>query len=114
MAAGSSSMAARIPGASTWSPPSAAQPGGSPTARAPGISSWPSASADGSKIVFGYAPSYNTNLWAMNVDPASGTVTGEPRPLTGGLVDRAAPYPSPDGKRIAYKAISGRTQEIRV
>jgi Tol biopolymer transport system component len=81
---------------------------------APGISFWPSASADGTKIVFGYAPSYNTNLWAMNVDPASGTVSGDPRPLTGGLVDRAAPYPSPDGKRIAYKAISGRTQEIRV
>ncbi|HXB72552.1 MAG TPA: protein kinase [Candidatus Acidoferrales bacterium] len=81
---------------------------------APGISFWPTASADGTKIVFGYAPSYNTNLWAMNVDPASGTVTGEPRPLTGGLVDRTAPYPSPDGKRIAYKAKSGRTQEIRV
>ncbi len=43
-----------------------------------------------------------------------GMVTGEPRPITGGLVDRAAPYPSPDGKRIAYKANSGRTQEIRV
>jgi Tol biopolymer transport system component len=50
----------------------------------------------------------------MNVDPASGRVTGEPHPLTGGLVDRAGPYPSPDGKRIVYKANSGRTQEIRV
>jgi Tol biopolymer transport system component len=81
---------------------------------APGISFWPTASADGTKIVFGYAPSYNTNLWAMNVDPASGTVTGEPRSITGGLFDRTAPYPSRDGTRIAYKASSGRTQEIRV
>jgi serine/threonine protein kinase len=85
-----------------------------PVTMAPGISFWPTASADGTKIVFGYAPSYNTNLWVMNVDPASGTVSGDPRPLTGGLVDRTAPYPSPDGKRIAYKATSGRTQEIRV
>jgi Tol biopolymer transport system component/predicted Ser/Thr protein kinase len=85
-----------------------------PVTMAPGVSFWPSASADGTKIVFGNAPSFGTNLWAMNVDAASGAVTGEPRSITGGLVDRAAPYPSPDGKRIAYKATSGRTQEIRV
>jgi Tol biopolymer transport system component len=81
---------------------------------APGVSFWPTASADGTKIVFGHAPSFNTNLWAMDVDPVSGMVTGEPHPLTGGLVERAGSYPSPDGKRIAYKANSGRSQEIRV
>lgn len=85
-----------------------------PVTMAPAFSFWPSASADGTKIVFGNAPSYSTNIWAMSVDPASGTVVGEPRPLTAGLVDRTAPYPTPDGKRIAYKGNSGGTQEIRV
>jgi Tol biopolymer transport system component len=85
-----------------------------PVTMAPGMNFWPAASADGTKIVFGNAPSSNTNLWALNTDPASGTVIGEPRPITGGLVERIAPYLSPDGKRIACKASSGRTQEIRV
>jgi Tol biopolymer transport system component/tRNA A-37 threonylcarbamoyl transferase component Bud32 len=85
-----------------------------PLTVAPGINFWPAASADGTKVVFGNASSFNTNLWAMNIDAATGTVTGEPRRVTGGLVDRTAPYPSPDGKRLAYKATSGRMQEIRV
>jgi serine/threonine protein kinase len=85
-----------------------------PVTMAPGVSFWPSASADGTRIVFGNSASFNTNLWAMNVDAASGAVTGEPRAVTGGLNERTAPYPSPDGKRIAYKSNSGRSQEIRV
>ena len=75
----------------------------------PGVNFWPSASSDGAKIVFGNAPSFNTNLWAMNVDPANGAVAGEHRRVTDGLVDRTAPSPSADGKRIAYKANSGMT-----
>jgi eukaryotic-like serine/threonine-protein kinase len=85
-----------------------------PVTMATGINFWPSGSADGTKIVFGNAPSVNTNLWVMSVDPATGVVTGEPRQITHGLVDRTAPYPSPDGKRLAFKANSGRTQEVAV
>jgi len=84
-----------------------------PVSMAPGINFWPSASADESKIAFGNAPSYDTNLWEMTVDPTNGVVTGEQQ-LTRGLVDRSAPYPSPGGDRIIYKASAGRTQEIRV
>jgi len=81
---------------------------------APGVNFWPSASSDGTKIAFGNAASSNTNLWVMNVDPANGAVAGEHRRVTDGLVDRTAPSPSADGKRIAYKANSGMTQELRV
>ena len=42
-----------------------------PVTMAPGVSFWPSASADGTKIVFGNAPSFNTNLWALNVEPGA-------------------------------------------
>jgi Tol biopolymer transport system component len=81
---------------------------------APGLNFWPSASTDGAKIAFGNAASFNTNLWTMSVDPTTGKVSGQHRPITGGLVDRTAPFPSPDGKRLAYKANSGMTQEVRV
>jgi Tol biopolymer transport system component len=85
-----------------------------PLTVAPGVNFWPSASADGSKVVFGNASSFNTNLWAMTVDPGSGVVVGEPRRITDGLVERTAPFPSTDGKRLVYKANAGTTQDIRV
>jgi serine/threonine protein kinase len=96
-----------VPGAQVAGP-------ATPVTIAPGINFWPSASADGTKIVFGNAQSFNTNIWTMNVDPASGAVTGDARALTHGLVDRLAPYPSPNGQRLVYKANSGTTQDIRV
>jgi eukaryotic-like serine/threonine-protein kinase len=85
-----------------------------PVTMAPGVSFWPSASADGTRIIFGNAPSFNTNLWMMSVDPQTGAIIGESRRLTEGLVDRSAPHPSPDAARLAYKAYVGRSQEIRV
>lgn len=85
-----------------------------PVTAAPGINFSASASADGAKIVFGNASNYNINLWAMNVEAGSGAVTGEPRRLTHGLVDRTAPSPSADSKLLVYKANSGRTQDMRV
>ena len=50
----------------------------------------------------------------MNLDPATGAVTGEPRRITDGMDERIAPYPTLDGKRLAYKAMSGSTSELRV
>ena len=85
-----------------------------PVTMAPGVTFWPAASADGSKIVFGYTPGFITNLWAMNVDAASGAVTGEAHALTSDQVQRTAPHASLDGKHIVYKATTGRTLEIRV
>lgn len=85
----------------------------SPVTMAPGVNFWPSASTDGAKIAFGSAPSFNTNLWSLNIDSATG-VTSHPQSITDGLTDRTAPNPSPDSKRLAYKATSGMTQQIRV
>lgn len=84
-----------------------------PVTMAPGLNFWPASSADGSKIAFGSAASFNTNVWTMNLDP-DGVATGEPRRITDGLVDHMSPSPAADGKLLAYKAVSTRTQEIRV
>jgi Tol biopolymer transport system component len=85
-----------------------------PVTMAASINFWPTASADGTKVVFGSASSYDTNLWEVPIDPVRGEVAGEPRQLTKGLMDQNAPNPFPDGSRLVHKATAGRTQEIRV
>jgi eukaryotic-like serine/threonine-protein kinase len=85
-----------------------------PVTIATGFNFWPSASADGARIAFGNATRFNTNIFEMSLDPGTAAVSGEPRRITDGFEERIAPYPSPDGKLIAYKSSSGSTSEVRV
>lgn len=85
-----------------------------PVTLAPGVTFWPAASADGNRVVFGNAASYAVNLWTTTLDPNTGQFAGEMKPLTEGLLGRTSPSPSPDGRRVAYKAHLTSSHEIRV
>jgi Tol biopolymer transport system component len=84
-----------------------------PITVAPGVNFWPSASADGQKIAFGSATRFNTNLWQIAID-ANGVASGDLRRITDGLEERFAPFPSPDGKYLAYNSQTGSIVETRI
>ncbi|HET8550066.1 MAG TPA: hypothetical protein VFL57_18780, partial [Bryobacteraceae bacterium] len=85
-----------------------------PITVAPGVNFWPTGSADGRRIVFASAQRFNSNLWQMPLDAASGVAAGEPRRITDGLQERIAPFPMRDGTHIVYVAGMGSSVEIRL
>ncbi len=80
----------------------------------PGFNFKPSASADGSRIVFGNGTTVASNLWSLDVEQGSGKVTGRPVKLTEGLEKRAGLQPSADGRTVVYLAQLGTTTEVRL
>jgi Tol biopolymer transport system component len=59
-------------------------------------------SPDGKQIAFISAKVGGSQVWVTNFDPASGTLTGEPRKLTAILTEADGEVWSPDGKNILF------------
>jgi dipeptidyl aminopeptidase/acylaminoacyl peptidase len=57
---------------------------------------------DGKRMLFVSARDGGSQVWISDFDPATGTLTGEPRKLTSISTEASGPIWSPDGKNIVF------------
>jgi len=70
---------------------------------------------DGRDVYFSSDRSGAMNLWRIPVDPATGTSTGAPEPLTmGAQASSALPSFSKDGKRMAFRSRIGSINPFEI